>query len=85
MSSSSSENEYWRRRKASQGKQLIEYNDTMLLMDKNNRGSNLRLRINFSDKDGNKISFSKMDQFKHVHLRDGKVVNELTEDELRQI
>ena len=57
MSSSSSENEYWRRRKASQGKQLIEYNDTMLLMDKNNRGSNLRLKINFSDKDGNKISF----------------------------
>ena len=68
------------------GKQQTRHEENALLMDGKNRGGDLRLRLNFTDKLGNRKSFAGMDQFfNEVHMRDGKIVDELTDEELHQI
>ena len=64
----------------------MRHEENTLLMDRKSRGSNLRLRLNFTDKFGNRKSFAGMDQIlNEVHMRDGKIVDELTDEELQQI
>ena len=55
-------------------------------MDRKIRGGNLRLTLNFTDKLGNRKSCAGMDQlFNEVQMRDGMIVDELTDEELQQI